>query len=99
MGKAEKGREKGWTYDRYQAGIYLISDVNDPVQQHGTRLRATLATDDDPVDALEVHLAQVFNQWLVGEELNAGIELAEMVHAHLGITTLDGDPQPHVVRN
>lgn len=77
----------------------LLFDVDDPIQQHGTGLGAALATHDNPVDATKVQLTQILNQRLAGEKFDAGIEFTEMVNTNLGIAALDGNTQPHVLRD
>jgi len=55
----------------YPLRAALTTDVDDPISKHGPRVRAALAADDHPVDAMQVEWAKIGQQRFHGEEPNA----------------------------
>ncbi len=59
----------------------LVFDVEHPIGLYGARLAAALATHDDPIDGVEIHVRQRANQGLTREELGVGLRLAQRFDA------------------
>ena len=59
----------------------LIADRQYPILSHWSRPGAALATDDDPVDPLEVDSSEIFKQRFDGEEADAGGRIAKVFNA------------------
>lgn len=48
--------------ERHPCAPTLVADGDDPWSCHGPCLSSALSTDDDPVDALQLERAQIFQQ-------------------------------------
>src|SRR5690606_16831382 len=70
---------------------------NHPVYFKGTRSRAALAANDDPIDVGEIKGAEVFKQRLDGKEFHGGTGAAESVDARKPmLAVFHGDAPPDV---
>lgn len=76
--------------------VGLGEEAEGPFFLHGTGVRTTFATYDDPMDASEVEGAEVFEEGFAGEETDGGGDIAEAVDARLIGRGFDSYPQPYI---
>ena len=59
----------------------LIADVANPLVHHRSRTRTAFAADDDPMDAVEIEVANRAEERPEGEESHRCVGLLEMTEA------------------
>jgi hypothetical protein len=76
----------------------LIPHVDRPIRIHGTSLGTRLASNNHPVDAFEIEVAQRPEQWLQREELDHRFRRPKVINARKVRVTLDADTHPDIGR-
>src|SRR5205823_3515775 len=83
--------------ERNPRGLALLANGNHPFLFQRTRTGAALTTDDGPLDATQIELAQTLKQWLDGEKANRSGSISQMSDAgHAVFAIFDAYTPPDV---
>ncbi|CAD5253912.1 hypothetical protein BOSE21B_100046 [Bosea sp. 21B] len=80
--------------ERYAGLLTLVADLTDPFRVHWTGTGATLASDDNPIDPIEVQRPDRPNQRLDRQEAGTGRRVLKVSNARFAGTVLDGYATP-----
>lgn len=74
----------------------LVAQLPGPRGLHRAKARATLAANDDPMDALEIYFPEGFQERFYRDESDRGIGLAQVIDPAKGSSIFKRNAEPDV---